>query len=113
MNPVTMRRLATMVIVGSVVVAIILVSMLLKRGQAPPAAVAPVPVVVANTAVHAKEALSSSNGKFHVVTKPKDQVPDDAVQKLEDLDGKYAYSSIDAGAVVKRAQVVPREGLGT
>src|SRR4051812_46110381 len=106
MNPVMMRRLATTVIVASVVVAILLVSMLLKRGQAAPTTeAAPVTVVVANTAVHAKEPLSSYSGKFHVVTKPKDQVPDDAVRKLEDLDGKYALASIETGAMVKKSQV--------
>src|SRR5438067_2161918 len=113
MNPVMMRRLATLVIVASVVGAVVLVTMLLKKGQAPVAEVPPVSVVVANTAIHAKEPISSYSGKFHVVTKPKDQVPEDAVQKLEELDGKYALSNIDAGALVKKSQVGAKEQLGT
>src|SRR5438094_872772 len=115
MNPTTMRRLASIVILLSVGGLVLLVTMLLKKGQspAPTAQAVDVPVVVALAPVRAREALSSYNGKFHLVTRPKDQVPEDSLQKLEDLDGKYASANIDPGAIVKRSQAVIRQQLGT
>lgn len=115
MNPTTMRRLASIVIILSVGGFVLLVTMLLRRAQTPAATtqVVDVPVVVALAPVRAREALSSYNGKFHVVTRPKDQVPEDAVQKLEDLDGKYASANIDPGTILKHSQAVLRGNLGT
>src|SRR5438874_9639271 len=105
MNPVAMRRLASTIGVVSVVAALVLTVMLIKKAQTPgqAAVVAQVPVVVANAPVRAKERLSSYSGKFHLVTKPQDQTTEDSLQKIEDLDGKYALSSIEAGAIVKRS----------
>src|SRR5205085_8310367 len=109
------RRLASTIGVASLLALVVLTVMLIKRARTPDqaAAVTRVPVVEALAPVRAKERLSSYSGKFHLVTKPQDQTTEDALQRIEDVDGKYALSSIDAGAIVKRSQVVPKEGLGT
>src|SRR5947209_8275794 len=105
MNPATMRRLATMLLIVSLITGLAFAILAIRRQGGVKVAVQKVPVIAArDTTIPAGEMISSSDPRFQVGMLASDQLADDMVRDLRDLDGKVTVAPIEPKQPVRKGQ---------